>query len=101
MARLPRMSPCSMPDAVDGGDINAVGDGVGALDGLPRIILRRAELLFLRRVPADGRGIEQHLRALQRREPRALGIPLVPANERADAASGRVDGLEARSPGVK
>src|SRR5207249_2501655 len=33
--------------AIDGGDIDAVGDGVGALDGLPRGMLGDAELGFL------------------------------------------------------
>ena len=66
------------------------------LDGLPGVVLRRAELVFLGRVPADGSGIEEHLRALQRGEPRALGIPLVPAHERADAAKAGVHGLKAQ-----
>jgi hypothetical protein len=66
---------------------------------LPRVELRRAELVLLRRVPADGCGIEQHFGALQRREPRAFGIPLVPADERADAAGGCVDCLKAEIAG--
>ncbi len=85
-----------MPDAVHGSHVHAVGDGVGALDGLPRVELRGAELVFLRRVPADRRGIEQHFGALQRREPRAFGIPLVPANQRAHAAKGGIHGLKAQ-----
>ena len=48
--------------AVDGGDVHAVGDGVGALDGLPRLILGRAEALFFRRMPADGGGIKEQVR---------------------------------------
>ena len=62
-------------------------------------ILRRAELVFLCRVPADGGGIKEHFGALQRGEPRALGIPLVPADERADAAGGGIDGLETEIAG--
>ena len=36
-------------DAIDGADIDSVGDGVGALDGLPGLILRGAELFLLGR----------------------------------------------------
>ena len=76
-------------DAVDGGDEDAVGDGVGALDGLPGVVLRRAEFVLLGRMPADGGGIEEDVGALQRGEARGFGIPLVPADERADAAEAR------------
>ena len=86
-------------DAIHARDVDAVGDGVGALNGLPGIVLRRAELVFLRRMPADGGGIEEDLGALQRGEARAFGIPLVPADERADAAVRRVDGLESEIAG--
>ena len=43
-ARLPSTSPCSMAHAVHRGHVNAVGNGVRALDRLPRLILRRAKL---------------------------------------------------------
>ena len=72
--------------------VDAVGDGVGALDGAPGIVLRRAVFRLLRRMPADGGGIEQHLRAAERGQTRGLGIPLVPANQRRNA---RVAGIEA------
>src|SRR5580658_4182253 len=85
--------------AVDSRDVNAVGNCVRALDGLPGIVLRCAELVFLCRMPADGGGIEQHFCALQRRQPRAFGIPLVPADQGAYAANGQVDGLEAEVAG--
>ena len=85
-----------MTHAVHRGHIDAVGDGMRALDGPPCVVLRGAKLVFLRRVPADGRGIKQHLRALQRREPRAFGIPLIPADQRAHAAKRRVHGLKAK-----
>src|ERR1035441_1543034 len=88
-------------DAVDCGNIHSVCDGVGALDGSPCVELRGAELIFLRRVPADGRGIEQNFGTLKSGEPRALGIPLVPADERAYAAGGGVDGLKAEIAGGK
>ena len=42
-------------DAVDRRDEDAVGDRVDALHRLPGVVLRRAELGLLLRVPADGR----------------------------------------------
>ena len=50
--------------AVHGSYVDAVGDGVRALDGPPRVKLCGAELVLLCRVPADGRGIKQELRSL-------------------------------------
>ena len=97
--RLPRMSPCSWPTRFTPGDIDAVGDGVGALDRLPGIVLRCAEFLFLCGVPADGGGIKEHFGALQRGQTRAFGIPLVPANQGADAAKRGIDGLESEIAG--
>src|SRR3954447_8100143 len=70
-----------MAHSIHGRHVDAVGDGMGALNGLPGVVLGRAEFFFLRRVPADGGGIKEHLRALKGREARALGIPLVPTNE--------------------
>jgi len=46
--------------AVDSADEDSVGDGVGALGGLPGVVLGGAEL-FLSRVPADGGGEEEDL----------------------------------------
>ena len=43
--------------------------------------------------PADGRRIEQNLGTAQGRQPRRLGIPLIPADQRSDAAE-----LAYRSP---
>ncbi len=88
--------PVLVANAVHPGNVDAVGNGVGALNRLPCIVLRCAELILLRRMPADGGGIEQHLGALQRGETRSLGIPLIPADERADAAECRVHGLESK-----
>jgi hypothetical protein len=39
-------------------------------------------------MPADSRGIKQRNRALQRGEASAFGIPLIPADERAQASNG-------------
>ena len=47
--------------------------------------------LFSRGMPADGRGIEQNVRAAQAGEARAFRIPLVPADQHADAAVARVE----------
>ncbi len=88
-----------MTDAIDAGHVDAVGDGVRALDGLPCVVLRGAELVLLGRMPADGRGIEKDFCALQGGEARAFGIPLIPADERADAAEGGVDGAKSEIAG--
>ena len=86
-------------DAIRHGDINAIGDGVRALNGAPRIVLRLAVLRLLVGMPADRRRIEEHVRALQRRQPCALGIPLVPADQRAELAEVGLEGLEAQIAG--
>ena len=46
-------------------------------------------------MPSDRRGIKQHLRPLQRGQACTLGIPLIPADEGADASEAGVEGLEA------
>src|SRR5438552_2970971 len=69
------------------------------LDGAPRIVLSDAELRFLRGMPADRSRIKQHVRALQRRQARALGIPLVPANQRAEASGAGVESAESEVAG--
>src|SRR5438067_13756151 len=51
-------------------------------------------MLFLRRMPADRGCIKRYLRPVQRSEPRALGIPLVPADQRSYAPNLRVESLE-------
>src|SRR5262249_59264951 len=70
-----------VPDAVDRAHVGAVGDGVPAHARLPRRVLPLAELDLLARVPADGGGAEDHLRALQRRQPARCGLPRRPADE--------------------
>src|ERR1700722_11634071 len=45
--------------AVDGADEDSVGDGVGALGGLPGFVLGGAVLFLFRGVPADGGGEEE------------------------------------------
>ena len=76
-------------------DEDAVGDRVRALDGAPRILLRLAELRLLRRMPADRRRVEQDVGAEQARDARGLRIPLVPADQHADARVARAPDAEA------
>ncbi len=83
-------------DAIYRRDIDAVGDRVRALGGAPGIVLRRAVLSLLRGVPADRGRIEQNVRARKRGEARGFGIPLVPADERRDAAELRIERAESR-----
>ena len=49
--------------AIDGADKNSVGNGVRPLDGEPGIVLCRAPLLLFRRMPANGGGVEDDVRA--------------------------------------
>ena len=86
-------------DPVDGRDVHAVGDRVRPLDGLPGARLGRAELGLLGGVPADRRGVEQDLGPLKGRQPGGFGIPLVPADQGADAGERRVERLEAEVAG--
>jgi hypothetical protein len=85
--------------AVDCADEDSVGDGVGALGGLPGFILGGAELFFFGGVPADGGGEEEDLGAFEGGEAGAFGIPLVPADEGADGAGGGAGGFEAEVAG--
>ena len=58
-----------------------------------------SEFGFLGRMPADRRGIEQNLRALQRGQPRAFGIPLVPADQRSHTPDAGVESAVAEITG--
>ena len=82
-------------DAIHRRDIDAVGDGVRALHGPPGIVLRRAVLRLFGGMPADGGRIEKNVRARERGEARRFGIPLVPADQRRDAAELRIERAEA------
>src|SRR5579871_1053521 len=55
-------------DAIHDGDVRAIGDCMGALNGAPRVELRGTEFGFFFRVPADTGGIKNDLRAAQRGE---------------------------------
>ncbi len=82
-------------DAIRHRDVHSVGDGVGALDGAPRVVLRVTVFRLLVWVPANCGGIEQHVGALRSREPRAFWIPLVPAHQRAELSEVRLERFEA------
>ena len=84
-------------DAVDGRDVDAVGDRVAALHGAPGVALRRALGLLLGGVPADGRRVEDQLGAGEGRQARRLREPLVPADQHADAPGA---GVEAPEPEI-
>ena len=74
--RAPEFQPvlrrAFVADAIHRRDVNSVGDRMRALNGPPRVELRRAVLLLLAGMPADRGRIKQNVRALQRGEARAL-----------------------------
>ncbi len=88
-----------MTDAVDGADKNAVGDGMGALYGLPGTVLALAEFGFFGRVPADGGGKEESFGAFESRDAGGFGVPLIPADEGTDWAGAGGLGLEVEVAG--
>src|SRR4029077_10500393 len=61
----------------------------------------RADFSLLARMPADGGWIEEDFGSLQRRQPRRLRVPLIPADEHADSPVARVEGAEAQVAGCK
>src|SRR5258708_5933173 len=86
-------------DAVDGSGEDAVGDGVGALDGLPGGVLGFAVLGFFGRVPADGGGVEEGVGAHEGGDAGGFGVPLVPADQGSDVAVRGGEGFEAEVAG--
>ena len=88
-------------NAVDAGHVNPVGDGVGALNGLPGRVLRRPKLIFFSRMPANRGGIEDCLGALESGQPCGLRVPLIPADQRAHAAKSSIDSLKTQVAGRK
>ena len=63
-AAAPELEPVAafralVADAVDGGDVAAVGDRVGALDGFLSLVLRGAVGGFFAGMPADRGRIEE------------------------------------------
>ena len=84
--------------AIDGSDINAVGDGMGSLDGLPSVVLRRTKLFLFRRMPADGGGIKKQIGASQGGDAGCFRVPLVPTDKRAHLSHGSIERLETQVP---
>src|SRR5688572_7569451 len=82
-------------DAIRRGDIHAVGDRMRALNGAPGLDLRTSPFVLLRRMPADGGGVKEDVRAQQRGDPGRFGIPLVPADQDPDRRVARLPYLEA------
>src|SRR5437868_15531866 len=83
-------------NAIGNRDVNPVRHGVRALNDFPRRMLAVAILSLLARMPTNGSRIKKNLRARQRRQPRAFGIPLIPTDQRADFAVIRVEGSETK-----
>jgi hypothetical protein len=73
-------------NTINDGNVGAIGDSVGTLNGFPGIELGGADLRFLVRVPADAGGIKDNLRALQSGDAGTFGIPLVPTDLHANAS---------------
>src|ERR1700722_3904529 len=79
------------PYAVNHCHINAIGNGMSALNRAPGVMLSHSELSFLRGMPPNRRRIEQHRRTLQCSEPRALREPLIPADQRSEPPRSRIE----------
>src|SRR4051812_5657710 len=88
-----------MADPVHHRDIDAISDSVRALDRPPGVMLRGSILFLLRWMPADRGRVEQYLCAGECCKTRTLGIPLVPADECADAPEVCVESPEAEIAG--
>src|ERR1043166_3600015 len=85
-----------MADAVRNANVATVRNRVAALNRFPGAVLERAVFFLLAGMPADGCWIKKNFRALQCREPRAFGIPLVPANQYADLRILRLPGSKTK-----
>ncbi len=83
-------------DAIHRRDEDTVGDRVRAHHRFPRLVLALAILGLLFDEPADRGGIKQNLRPGERREARRFGIPLIPADARAERTVPRVKFLKTR-----
>src|ERR1700756_1736695 len=83
--RVPANVSGLMSHSIHNRNIHAVRYRMRALNGAPCVILRLTKLGFLRRMPPNRRGVKQYMSTLQRRKPRALRIPLIPANQSAYA----------------
>ena len=72
-------------------DRQAVGHRVAALDDLPGTQLALFFRLVIVGVPADGRGVYQHVGSRQRHQAGGLRVPLVPAHQQAQLADPGLD----------
>ncbi len=86
-------------DAIHGRDEHAVRDRVRALRGLPGVALRLVDRRILAIEPADRGGIDEHVRAGERRQSRAFREPLIPAHEDTELAARRLVHAEAEIAG--
>src|SRR5882724_905602 len=73
-----------MADTVGNGDVTAVSDGVGALDGFPSGVLLASMDAFLGGMPSDGGRVKKDFGPLERGQAGGFGVPLVPADQHAD-----------------
>ena len=92
---------CFVAGTVGGGHETAVGNRVAALDGLPGVVLVFAFSGLFAWMPADGGGNENQFGAGQCGEPGSLGIPLVPADEYANATEPGLPGAKAKVTGCE
>lgn len=84
---------------VDRHDGKAVGYGVSALYGGPCLTLALLLVGSVGEGIADGGGVDEQVGTLEGHQTRCLGIPLIPADEHAEATDGGVDGLETEVAG--
>src|SRR5207248_7952829 len=71
-----------------GSHVTAIRNCVTALDCFPGRMLCRAEFFLLRRMPTNCRWVKNDFSATKGRQPRSLGVPLVPADAHADFPPG-------------
>src|SRR5580698_2530070 len=84
---------------IDYCNVNPVGNRMSTLNGAPGVVLGFTKFRFLGGMPTNGSWIEKNMRALQRSQARAVGIPLVPADESSHAAHASVEGPKAKVAG--
>ena len=85
--------------SVDAEYRQAVGNGVGALDGEPGLQLPLLFVGIIGRVPADGGGVDQQLGAGQGHQTGCFRVPLVPADQHAQPPHPGVHGTKAQVTG--
>src|SRR5712692_6751934 len=88
-----------MTDSIHRRDINSIRDCVRMLNRLPRIALSRPVNVLLVRMPSDRSRVEEDARAAKRGQPCAFGVPLVPANQRANFSDRRIERAKAEIAG--